>query len=259
MTVTAEKDASGITKELATGKFTDEMLADMRALIGTELRTEAEHQQRIRHPDRDPALLRGHRRRQSAVDRRELRGEHAARRADRAAELRLRLPRGGPGRMAGTGRLPLRDEDGLPQEHPRGRQDQVPGGLSGLRRPGREQLRRPPDQGLHPPGVQQPGRRGGRRVHLLAHALRAHRDAEARIEPRDHGSPPLDRRGARRDRGADPRREAPGRHAAHLGGRAGRRRDRRDHQGAARPDRLHRLHRRRLGADPARRGAFGRR
>ena len=31
----------GITKELATGKFTDKMLADMRALIGTELRTEA--------------------------------------------------------------------------------------------------------------------------------------------------------------------------------------------------------------------------
>jgi acyl dehydratase len=32
---------STITKELATGKFTDKMLADMRALIGTELRTEA--------------------------------------------------------------------------------------------------------------------------------------------------------------------------------------------------------------------------
>jgi acyl dehydratase len=34
-------DATGITKELARGKFTDEMLAEMRALIGTELRTEA--------------------------------------------------------------------------------------------------------------------------------------------------------------------------------------------------------------------------
>ena len=32
---------TGITKELARGKFTDEMLANMRALIGTELRTEA--------------------------------------------------------------------------------------------------------------------------------------------------------------------------------------------------------------------------
>ena len=31
----------GISKELATGKFTDEMLANMRALIGTNLRTEA--------------------------------------------------------------------------------------------------------------------------------------------------------------------------------------------------------------------------
>jgi acyl dehydratase len=34
-------EAAGITKELARGKFTDEMLAEMRALIGTELRTEA--------------------------------------------------------------------------------------------------------------------------------------------------------------------------------------------------------------------------
>ena len=32
--------AAGITKELATGKFTDEMLNEMRALIGTQLRTE---------------------------------------------------------------------------------------------------------------------------------------------------------------------------------------------------------------------------
>lgn len=34
-------DSAGITKELARGKFTDEMLAEMRALIGTELRTDA--------------------------------------------------------------------------------------------------------------------------------------------------------------------------------------------------------------------------
>jgi acyl dehydratase len=34
-------DSSNITGELAKGKFTDTMLADMRALIGTELRTEA--------------------------------------------------------------------------------------------------------------------------------------------------------------------------------------------------------------------------
>ena len=34
-------DSPAITKELARGKFTDEMLAEMRALIGTELRTEA--------------------------------------------------------------------------------------------------------------------------------------------------------------------------------------------------------------------------
>lgn len=34
-------DAANITKELAKGKFTDKMLDDMRALIGTQLRTEA--------------------------------------------------------------------------------------------------------------------------------------------------------------------------------------------------------------------------
>jgi acyl dehydratase len=41
MTESATTDSPGITKELATGRFTDKMLADMRALIGTELRTEA--------------------------------------------------------------------------------------------------------------------------------------------------------------------------------------------------------------------------
>lgn len=39
-TATSPQDAGGITKELARGKFTDEMLAQMRALIGTELRTD---------------------------------------------------------------------------------------------------------------------------------------------------------------------------------------------------------------------------
>jgi len=41
MTDSTQPGNAGITKELATGKFTDQMLADMRALIGTELRTEA--------------------------------------------------------------------------------------------------------------------------------------------------------------------------------------------------------------------------
>lgn len=36
-----EDTSGGITRELARGKFTDEMLAEMRALIGTELRTDA--------------------------------------------------------------------------------------------------------------------------------------------------------------------------------------------------------------------------
>ena len=34
-------DAAGIDNQLARGKFTEEMLAGMRALIGTELRTDA--------------------------------------------------------------------------------------------------------------------------------------------------------------------------------------------------------------------------
>jgi acyl dehydratase len=38
---TQATEAAGFGKELATGKFTDEMMADMRALIGTELRTDA--------------------------------------------------------------------------------------------------------------------------------------------------------------------------------------------------------------------------
>ncbi len=41
MNDTDKSKAAGISKELATGKFTDQMLADMRALIGTELRTES--------------------------------------------------------------------------------------------------------------------------------------------------------------------------------------------------------------------------
>ncbi|MCC2675872.1 MAG: acyl dehydratase [Ramlibacter sp.] len=41
MSTNAAPGSAGITKELATGKFTDEMLDDMRALIGTELRTGA--------------------------------------------------------------------------------------------------------------------------------------------------------------------------------------------------------------------------
>lgn len=41
MTTTEHKKDAGFGKELATGKFTDEMLAGMRDLIGTELRTDA--------------------------------------------------------------------------------------------------------------------------------------------------------------------------------------------------------------------------
>ena len=39
MTTTQAPQKAGFGKELAAGRFTDEMLAEMRALIGTELRT----------------------------------------------------------------------------------------------------------------------------------------------------------------------------------------------------------------------------
>ena len=75
MTTTIAEDNAGITKELATGKFTDQMLADMRALIGTELRTDACVNNEYATRTGDPALLRRHRRRQPVVDRRGLRGK----------------------------------------------------------------------------------------------------------------------------------------------------------------------------------------
>ena len=58
----------------------------------------------------------------------------AARNADRAAQLHLRLPRLGAGRLAGPGRLPRRDQDDLPSDHPRGRQDHGARLLRRLRR-----------------------------------------------------------------------------------------------------------------------------
>lgn len=41
MNVQANESENAITRELATGRFTEKMLSDMRALIGTELRTES--------------------------------------------------------------------------------------------------------------------------------------------------------------------------------------------------------------------------
>jgi acyl dehydratase len=41
MTTSLDRPEGGISRELATGKFTDELLAEMRDLIGTELRTDA--------------------------------------------------------------------------------------------------------------------------------------------------------------------------------------------------------------------------
>ena len=101
------------------GKFTDEMLAEMRALIGTELRTDGCVNNEYADPPRDPALRRGHRRRQPVVDRHRLRGAttpHGT--LDRAAELHLRLPGVRAGRLAWARRLPRRDGPDLPPPHP---------------------------------------------------------------------------------------------------------------------------------------------
>ena len=54
-------DSAAIAKELARGKFTDEMLAEMRALIGTELRTDACVNNEVRDPTGDPPVRRRHR------------------------------------------------------------------------------------------------------------------------------------------------------------------------------------------------------
>ena len=93
-------DSASITKELAKGKFTDQMLADMRALIGTELRTEAclnnEYATRL-------AIMRfceGIGDDNPLVDRRRIRRNRPARHPGRAAQLHLRLPRFGAGRLA---------------------------------------------------------------------------------------------------------------------------------------------------------------
>ena len=247
----------GITKELATGKFTDEMLADMRALIGTELRTEAcvnnEYATRL-------AILRFC----------EGIGDDNPLWTD--ADYAAKTPHGtliappsfifaclgvGAGRLARPRRLPRRDQDDLPQARSASAtRSRAAWSSTASTARSRQQFRRPPHQGLHAPGVPQPGRRaGGRRSSARACASSA-REMQKRAASRARSSCRIrgPRRSSPRSRSDDPGREAARRDPALLGRRAGRRRDRRHHQGAARADRLHRLHRRRRGADPARRG-----
>ena len=52
---------SEITKELARGTFTDEMLANMRSRIGTEIRTDGFINNEVGRSDGHPAIRRRHR------------------------------------------------------------------------------------------------------------------------------------------------------------------------------------------------------
>lgn len=89
-----------ITTELAKGKFTEEMLANMRALIGTDLRTEScvnnEYATKM-------AIIRfcEESGRQSPLDGRKLWGKVPLWRANCSTEFHICLPRLHSSRMAG--------------------------------------------------------------------------------------------------------------------------------------------------------------
>ena len=126
--------APAITNELARASFTDKMLSDMRALIGTELRTEAclnnEYATRL-------AIMRfceGIGDDNPLWTDRGVRGGRAVRDAGRAAVVHLRVPGIGAGRLAWAGWVSRRDEDELQPADSRGRQDHREGGVRRLRR-----------------------------------------------------------------------------------------------------------------------------
>ena len=114
-----------------------------------------------------------------------------ARRADRAAELHLRLPGLCAGRLAGLGGSTQTQRS--PSIATSASMTRLPLVWSSrLRRTSREQFRRAPRQGLYPAGVPESARRARGHVHLLAYALRADGDAET-CGSRNRGAAPLDR------------------------------------------------------------------
>ena len=216
MTQTAE-----IGAQLAQGRLNDEMLDRMRSLIGTELRTDGcvNNEEvtrmaitRFAEGIGDPNPL--------WFDEEYAAGtKHGG--IDRATELHVRLSRLGAVRLARARRLPLRDQHDVPQAHPPRRRDHGQGLLRRVRRPVGEQVRRPPDQGLPPPGVLQPRRRAGRRVPPEPHPVRALREpspapSSARSSCRIRGRPRSWRRSRRTS--SPRRRAAPSR----VGGRTSR-------------------------------------
>jgi hypothetical protein len=166
-------EAATITKELARGKFTEEMLADMRSRIGLELRTDGcvnnEYATRL-------AILRFC----------EGIGDDNPLWTD---------PSYGPATQHGTLLAPpsfifaclasvqfgwkglggFHAETKLTFHRPIRVGDKVEARVffDGFDDPIESNFRRTPDQGLHPPGIPQPGRRIAGDLHLLAHALRA--------------------------------------------------------------------------------------
>ena len=112
-----------ITKELARGTFTDEMLANMRSRIGTEIRTEgfinnevADRMAILRFAegigDDNPLWIDP-----------EYASELSPRRVDRAAELHLCVPGISAIRLGRSRRLPCRDHDDVPSSCPARRPD----------------------------------------------------------------------------------------------------------------------------------------
>ncbi len=176
-------EAAGITRELARGKFTDEMLAEMRALIGTELRTDAclnnEDATRL-------AILRFA---EGIGDDNPLWTDAAY--AARTPHGTLIAPPSFIFACLGSVQVGWRGLGGFHADTKLTFHRTIRVGdkitarvfFDGFDGPERKQLRRTPHQGLPAPGIPQPGRRAGGHLHLLAHARSSARRRKSAPRP----------------------------------------------------------------------------
>ena len=223
-----------ITNELARGKFTEEMLADMRALGGTELRTEAsinnEYATRF-------AILRFA---EGIGDDNPLwtDQEYAA----RSVHGGLIAPPSFIFACLASVQVGWRGLGGFHAETTLTFHRNIRVGdkiearvwFDGFDEPVESSFggRRIKDYVRQE--YQESEQRARRDLHLLADAFRAHGDAKARVFPCDPASPPLDGKGDCRNRGAGSRGDATGSDATLLGRRERGRRHRHAHQGTYR-------------------------
>ena len=178
------QDASAISGELARGRFTDEMLQEMRALIGTELRTAAS----VNNEDATRlAILRFT---EGIGDDNPLWTDPEVRSSARAFGGIVAPPSFifaclGSVQVGWRGLGGFHAETKLTFHRPIRLGDHITARVffDGFDGPIREPVRGAADQGLPSPGVLQPGRAAGRALHMLADALRAHRDAGSRRIP----------------------------------------------------------------------------